>query len=359
MSMKVLDLPTPALIADADIISDNMRQMAELLRGSSLKLRPHYKSHKCAALAHRQIASGAIGMTCAKLSEAEDLIFSGIDDVLLANQVTDPEKIARLAWLARLCRLTVCVDNAENAMALSRAAGYAGSTVHCLVEYDIGMKRCGLRTAEAYLDAAETVLRLPNLTYDGIQAYAGYASHTPSESVRESMTRENENRVAALRNALRKRGIGVRTISGGSTGTAAFKASGGVYTELQAGSYLFLDSTYAQLSLPFRNSLYVLSSVVSRNEDAVILDAGVKSLGADQNDPVLLDRQGRRIPGRCELNEEHLKLYDSPWKPALGEKALIIPGHCCSTVNLYDHLTLFHGDAVTERLEVSSRGKSQ
>ncbi len=357
--MKTLDLPTPALIADTDIIQDNMRQMAELLRGSPLRLRPHYKSHKCAALAHRQITSGAIGMTCAKLSEAEDLIYSGIDDVLLANQVTEPEKIARLAWLARLCRLTVCVDDEENAKALSRAAVYAGSTVHCLVEYDLGMKRCGVRTVEKYLDVTEAILKLPNLTYDGIQAYAGHASHTVSAAERESMTRENEERVAILKNALQSRGVAVHTVSGGSTGTAVFKASGGVYTELQAGSYLFLDSTYAQLTLPFRNSLYVLSGVVSRNGDAVILDCGVKSLGADQDDPILLDAQGRRIPGRCELNEEHLKLYDSPWKPALGEKAFIIPGHCCSTVNLYDHLTLFSGSSVTERLEITGRGKSQ
>ena len=357
--MKVFDLPTPALIADADVIDGNMAAMAEILRGKPIRLRPHYKSHKCAALAHRQIAAGAIGMTCAKLSEAEDLVFSGVDDVLIANQVVEPAKIARLAQLAGLCRLTVCVDDAENAKALSRAAVNAGVALHCLVEYDIGMNRCGLRTPEAYLDVASVVAGLPNLRYDGIQAYAGYASHMVSTEARAAATRENERRVAALAARLRSHGIAVPTVSGGSTGTSAIKAVGGVYTELQAGSYLFMDSTYDQLDVPFRQSLFVLATVVSRHDDAVILDVGVKGLGADQNDPVVLDRRGRRVPGRCVLNEEHLKLYDSGWDAAVGEKALIIPGHCCSTVNLYDRIYFFRGDSIAERMDVTARGMSQ
>ncbi len=357
--MKVFDLPTPALIADADRIAGNMACMAELLRGKPVGLRPHYKSHKCAALAHRQIAAGAIGMTCAKLSEAEDLVFSGVDDVLIANQVVEPSKIWRLASLAKLCRLTVCVDDLGNAEALSRAAVGVGSTIHCLVEYDIGMERCGVRTPEAYAELAAAVSRLPNLRYEGIQAYAGYASHMASTNEREETTRANERRVAELIDLLRSRGIAVSTVSGGSTGTCGIKAGGGVYTELQAGSYLFMDSTYDRLDLPFRNSLFVLATVVSRSVGAIILDVGVKGLGADQDDPLVLDRQGNRVLGRCVLNEEHLKLYDSGWDPAIGEKAMVVPGHCCSTVNLYDWIYLYRGETVTERLAVTARGKSR
>ena len=357
--MKIFDLPTPALIADADLIAENMLHMEEILRGKQIRLRPHYKSHKCAALANRQIASGAIGMTCAKLSEAEDLIFSGVGDVLIANQVAEPAKICRLALLAGMCRLTVCIDDIENAKALSRAAAYVGSTIHCLVEYDIGMNRCGLRTAEEYLETARAVTRLPNLRYDGIQAYAGYASHMVSREERVEATRSNERKVAALADALRASGMEPAVVSGGSTGTAEIKAGGSVYTELQAGSYLFMDSTYRHLDIPFRNSLFVLATAVSCHQDAVILDVGVKGLGADQEDPILLDRAGERIPGRIELNEEHLKLFDSGWHPSVGEKAFVIPGHCCSTVNLYDWLYLYRGDAVAERIPVTARGKSQ
>ena len=125
--MKITDLPTPVLIADAGLISENMRRMNEIIEGKTIRLRPHYKSHKCAELAHRQIASGAIGMTCAKLSEAEDLVFSGINDILIANQVVEPAKICRLALLAGMCRLTVCVDDTDNAKTLSRAAVSAGT----------------------------------------------------------------------------------------------------------------------------------------------------------------------------------------------------------------------------------------
>ena len=359
MGMKIFDLPTPALIADADIIAKNMSAMAGILGDGPVRLRPHYKSHKCAALAHRQMAQGAIGMTCAKLSEAEDLVFSGIGDVLIANQVVEPAKILRLAVLAGMCRLSVCVDDIGNARALSRAAAAAGSTIHCLVEYDIGMNRCGVRTPEAYLEVASAIRTLPNLRYDGIQAYAGYASHMVSTQEREETTRDNERKVAALAEYLRSRGVEVSVISGGSTGTCAAKAAGGVYTELQAGSYLFMDSTYDRLDVPFQNSLFVLSTVVSKNANTVILDAGVKGLGADQDDPVVLDSAGRRIGGRCVLNEEHLKLYDSGWDAAIGEKAFVIPGHCCSTVNLYDDIYLYSGHLVIDRVAVTARGKSQ
>ena len=357
--MKLYDLPTPALVADADILEANQACMNALLEGSSLRLRPHYKSHKCAALAQRQLDAGAIGMTCAKLSEAEDLIFSGVEDVLIANQIVEPNKLRRLAELALFCRLTVCVDDADNARALSAAAEGAGTVIHCLVEYDIGMRRCGVRSAEAYLDLAQLVASLPHLHYEGIQAYAGYASHLVSEQEREEITAANEAKVAQLARLLRASGLDVRTISGGSTGTAAIKARHGLYTELQAGSYLFMDSTYEQLSLPFRNSLFVLSAVVSRKEDALIFDVGVKGLGTDQDDPVILDRNGERISGRCELNEEHLKLYEPSAMLPLGEKVLIMPGHCCSTVNLYEQLYLFRDGRITERLPISARGKSQ
>ena len=357
--MKVSDLPTPALIADASLIAENMRLMNEILSGKTVRLRPHYKSHKCAALAHGQISAGAIGMTCAKISEAEDLVFSGINDVLIANQVVEPVKIQRLASLAGMCRLTVCVDDADNVKALSRAAVNAGTTIRCLAEYDIGMNRCGVRTKEAYLEIAKLINELPGLEYDGIQAYAGYASHMVSTGERVETTRANILKVAELKEYLHQNGIEVKTVSGGSTGTAAIKADCAVYTELQAGSYLFMDSTYHQLDVPFRNSLFVLATVVSKSEDTVILDAGVKGLGADQNAPVILDKDGREISGRIVLNEEHLKLYGSSWNPSIGEKAFVIPGHCCTTVNLYDHLYLYSGDSVTDRIPVTGRGKSQ
>ena len=356
--MKIFDLSTPSLIVDADCMLENMASMTELLRGSSVRLRPHYKSHKCASLAQRQMAFGAIGMTCAKLSEAEDLIFSGIKDILIANQVVDTGKIDRLARLAGLCRLAVCVDDADNIRALSRAAVHAGTIVHCLVEYDIGMDRCGARAQEHYLDLAMQVKTLPNLEYDGIQAYAGHVSHMVSTEERENMTKANVQKVAELLAYLHSHSIEAHTVSGGSTGTSTLKAKDGVYTELQAGSYLFMDATYDKLDVPFKNALFVLATVISRSGGTIVLDVGTKGLGADQDQPIVMDRKKNRIDGRVELNEEHLKLIDSKWDVKIGEKALVIPGHCCTTVNLYDWMYLYSGETLTERLTVTARGKS-
>ena len=168
--MLVSQLETPALIVDLDVLEQNQRRMMELLRPLGVALRPHYKSHKCTVIAHMQIAGGAKGITCAKLSEAEDLIQSGIEDVLIANQVVEPAKVMRLGYLAGCCRLSVCVDTLENIRQLEAAAAAFGSTIHCLVEYDIGMRRCGVTTAEEALVLAKAILDAPHLSFMGIQA---------------------------------------------------------------------------------------------------------------------------------------------------------------------------------------------
>ena len=187
--MKISGLSTPALVLDVNILKANARAMETLLAGTQLKLRPHYKSHQCAAIAKWQVASGAIGMTCAKLSEAEDLCDVGIEDILIANQIADPAKIRRAADLANNCHLTVCVDSAENVAALSAAAVNAGSTIYCYVEYEIGMNRCGVTEKEAVLALAKAIQNSKNLEFSGIQAYAGHISHVEDLGQRQEMPR--------------------------------------------------------------------------------------------------------------------------------------------------------------------------
>ena len=196
--MKLERIPTPALVLDRAAFEKNADAMSALLAGSTLALRPHYKSHKCSAIAKWQIAHGAKGMTCAKLSEARDLADCGIGDILIANQITDPRKIRELADLAGDCRLTVCVDDEANAKALSVAAQAAGTTIHCLVEYEIGMNRCGITDPEAVVRLARTIAALPGLEFDGVQAYAGHLSHTVSETERAEKTAENSAKLRKL-----------------------------------------------------------------------------------------------------------------------------------------------------------------
>ena len=353
--MKIQNIPTPALIVDQTIFDANALAMQKLLKGSNLKLRPHYKSHKCADIALMQIENGAIGLTCAKLDEAIDLIDSGVGNVLIANQIVDPFKIAKLAHLAKCCKLTVCVDNEENAVAISNACKLAGSTVYFLIEYEVGMERCGIANKEDILALAKVIKGLDNVEFEGIQAYAGHISHVESLGKRRLAISKNYDKIKELISYLSKNGIEVKTLSGGSTGTSVIKAKEGLYTELQAGSYLFMDSTYSELNLPFENSLFVLSTVVSVNGNIAVVDAGVKSCGVDQGMPKCVDFEAQKIVA----SEEHFQLHNPSKKLKVGDKVLLIPGHCCSTVNLHDKIYFVKDDKVVKRVLVTARGCSK
>ena len=350
--MKLSGISTPALVVDVNILKRNIQAMEDILAGCNMKLRPHYKSHKCASLAAWQIKNGAIGMTCAKLSEAEDLCDAGIENILIANQIADPAKIRRLADLAANCRLTVCVDNTENIDAISAAAVNSGSTVYCFVEYEIGMERCGVTTKEEVLALAKYISASKNLVFDGVQAYAGHISHMEDEAQRNESTAANERKLRELLAYLEENGVKVNTLSGGSTGTAQIKAKAGLYTELQAGSYLFMDSTYRTLELPFDNSLFLLTTVVSQREGLTVVDAGVKTCGVDQGMPV--PRQG--TVKEIVASEEHFQLHGYTGAEKVGDKMMLIPGHCCSTINLHDKIYVVDGDKVIARIPVTARG---
>ena len=349
--MKISSIETPALILDVNKLKCNSDKMKELLSKSSLSLRPHYKSHKCARIAKWQIENGAVGMTCAKLSEAIDLADSGIENILIANQITDERKIRRLADLAADVRLTVCVDDAENAKKLAEAAKAAKSRIYCLIEYEIGMERCGVTSKEEALMLARIIQGDPHLELEGIQAYAGHISHEVSLKERRARTEENHKKINELISYLNSHGIEVRTVSGGSTGTAEIKAEGGPYTELQAGSYLFMDSTYRELETPFENSLFLLTTVVSKRDGLTVVDAGVKTCGVDQGMPIPKDGSALRIVA----SEEHFQLHGYSEKRNVGDKLLLIPAHCCSTVNLHDKIYLIDGDRVIDRIEITAR----
>ncbi|MBQ7929688.1 MAG: DSD1 family PLP-dependent enzyme [Clostridia bacterium] len=350
--MTIDRLPTPSLLLDESIFQANREAMKSLLKNSSVSLRPHYKSHKCAAIAHMQIQDGAIGMTCAKLDEAMDLADSGIEDILIANQIVDSRKLTIGAQLAGNCRLTVCVDNRDNIAAWEKAAAYAGTTVHCLIEYEIGMQRCGVTEIPDVIALAEQISECPHLQFDGIQAYAGHVSHMEKTEDRRRYTMENSRKLRILLEELKNTGFHIRTVSGGSTGTAAIKASEGLYTELQAGSYLFMDATYRTLDLPFRNALTVLSTVVSAKSGLIVVDAGVKSCGVDQGMPEPIGLTAEKIVA----SEEHFQLHQPDRMFRVGERIRLIPGHCCSTVNLYDKIYLTDGDTVIDRIAVTARG---
>jgi 3-hydroxy-D-aspartate aldolase len=354
--MNVTQLETPALVVDMDALEENMRAMNALLMGTGIALRPHYKSHKCVAFAKMQIEAGAKGITCAKLSEAEDLIGAGIGDILIANQIVDEAKIARLAQLAKRCRLTVCVDDPENVRALSDAVKRTNATLHVLVEYEVGMNRCGVGTKEAFLMLAKAVDGSEGLVFDGIQAYAGHLSHEENREKREQAAEAVEARLRELIAHLKENGLAVREVSGASTGTVQFKRLGDVYTEIQAGSYLFMDAAYARLNPGFRHALHLYATVISTAGGRVITDLGLKSCSTDQGEPVFEGYPDATV----RMSEEHAAFMADPEKPVrIGDRLRAVPGHCCTTVNLHDRIHLTRGGEIVGCVPVTSRGKSQ
>ena len=346
-------IETPALILDMDLMEENSRTMKRFLEERGLVLRPHYKSHKAPYIAQMQIRDGAKGITCAKVSEAEDLVYSGIEDVLIANQITSPSKIAKAAYLAGCCRLTVCVDNAENIAQLEAAASFQGTTIYCLVEYEIGMNRCGVSACEDFLALAKKIKASPHLVFEGIQAYAGHLAHETDFEKRKAESEKVERRIGELKEFLVKAGLPAKETSGVSTGTVEFRPKGGVYTEIQAGSYLFMDTAYGALNLNFKNSLFLLTQVISVNPKKIIVDGGLKSLSTDQMAPAFKNFPG--VP--VNLSEEHSSI-PNPGGIKTGDRLLMIPGHCCTTINLHNHINLVRNGKVVDRIPVTSRGKS-
>ena len=351
--MQIDQMETPILLLDMDKMEENFLTMQKIVEKCGIGLRPHYKSHKCLQIAQWQIEAGALGICCAKLGEAEDLAKGGIKDILIANQVVSPSKIARLAHLARGCHLGVCVDDEENIKNLEKAAAAAGSTIYCLIEYEVGMNRCGVETMEEFLGLAKLIKSCPHLEYEGIQAYAGNLAHRKDHDERKEASQKVDERVKELMDYLMEKGMPAAKVSGISTGTSIFKYRG-IYNEMQAGSYLFMDGAYSALGLDFKNALFVLSDLLSVKENRIIADAGLKALGTDMGPPQLPGHPG----AEAKLSEEHTTFFLDGHNYKIGAKIIIIPSHGCTTVNLYDKIHMIRGKEVVGVLEVNSRGKS-
>lgn len=352
--MKLSQLETPALYLDLDAFERNQEKMVDRLKRFNFDMFPHYKSTKCTTIAHMQIAAGAKGISCAKTDEAWDLAYSGVENILIANQVVDLGKISRVAVLAGCCNLTVCVDEEKNIEDLSAAASLQGTTINCLVEINVGANRCGVNSREEVLTLAKKIIASPGLNFEGIQAYAGQLSHEVDYEIRKRVANEVEDFLKDVVAYLSEKQVTVNRVSGVSTGTVQFKNADTVYTDVQVGSYAYMDASYGELELEFENSLFVLSTVMRVNEDYVIMDTGRKSISVDQSMPLIPGCNSEEI----NVSEEHTKLPAHALKTEVGEKISIIPGHCCTTMNLHDYVYFVRGDKVVDKVLITSRGRS-
>ena len=363
IGMSLADVDTPALIVDLDAFERNLAAMADNIAAAGVRIRPHAKTHKCAVIARRQMALGAVGVCCQKVSEAEALVQAGVSDVLVSNQVVGRRKIAHLVALSREAKVGVCVDDAGNVAEIGKAAAAGGVTIDALVEIDVGAGRCGVPPGDEALALARRVASTDGLRFAGLQAYHGSAQHIRDYAERGRAVESAASMARTTVESLAREGIECETVAGAGTGTWQFEAASGVYNELQAGSYIFMDVDYAKnldaSGAPFadfEHSLFVHSTVMSRPvRERAVLDAGLKAFATDCGMPRLAD-----IESAPELNasDEHavVDLTASNASVGVGDKVRLIPGHCDPTVNLYDWYVCVRGDRVEALWPIVARG---
>ena len=348
------DLITPALILDLDIARNNIYHMAEYMRGVPAKLRPHIKVHKSPELARMQMKAGqCIGMCTATVWEAMLMVRGGIDDVLVANAVVSPEKIQVLAELAHEAHILVALDNEQNAEDLSAIALKANSTLGILIDLDIGMQRCGVRSKEEALHLAEHVSKLRGLRFEGMMGYEGHCMLEPDLDLRVRKAHEAVGKLVEAVDFLAQHGFKSDIISGGGTGTYNITGAHPRLTELQAGSYVVMDTFHAQLIPGFPVALTVLGTVLSRHGNRIILDAGRKAIGSELGLPQLKDIVSTTV----SIAEEHLLVDVEPSSTLkVGERVEVISGYGPTTVNLHDVYYVVENDVVTDIWPIRGRG---
>ncbi len=363
IGMSLDEVDTPALVVDLDAFERNLKRLADRVAGTGVRMRPHAKTHKCAVIALKQMELGAVGVCCQKVSEAEALVYGGVKDVLVTNEIVGKTKLRRLMGLAGMARIATCADDPAQIAALDEAAGEAGLTLPVHVEVNMGGNRCGVEAGEPALALARQVMDAKHLSFAGLQAYHGSAQHLRTWEERQKAIAGAVDKAGSTRDLLARNGIDCANITGAGTGTFEFEAGSGVYTELQCGSYIFMDADYGKNldrdgheTRAFEPSLFVWATVMSRpTEDRAIVDAGLKALGMDSGPPNVWDEPAARFD---RASDEHGRLLISGAtnRLRLGDKIKLVPGHCDPTVNLYDWYVGVRGDRVEAIWPIVARG---
>jgi D-serine deaminase-like pyridoxal phosphate-dependent protein len=348
------DLSTPALLVDLDLLEANLRRMAEHAASSGVALRPHAKTHKCPEIARRQVALGAVGISTATVAEAEAMAGAGLPGILLTSPIVDPGKIARMVGLRQKGNdVFLAVGHERQAELLEEAALAAGVVVDVLLDLDVGDRRLGVEPGEPARRLADRIGRCRGLNLIGVQAYSGIASHVAGHEAR----REHSRRVLAPaveeKERLARAGFDARILSVASTGTHDIDAEIAGVTELQCGSYVFMDDDYRSIDAEggplladaFAPSLSVLATVVNARPDLAVVDAGIKAFATDvPNAPRPIGRPALTYLRRGDEFGQLTGPADQ--LPAIGDRLEFTIPHCDPTVNLYDRLYAVRGDRV-------------
>jgi D-serine deaminase-like pyridoxal phosphate-dependent protein len=362
--MKLQELPTPALAIDLDILERNLQRMADYCRAHNLGLRPHTKTHKTPEVASKQMEHGAVGLTVAKVGEAEVMAETGLDEILIAFPIWGEEKLRRIANLARERTILLSLDNEATAEGLSRAANAAGTRVGVLVEFDVGMHRCGVEPGPAALDLARKIEKMPGLKFRGLMIYPGNIWGT--EENRGKVVKEVAERVATSLEPFRQAGMEVEIVSGGSTPSAFLTHKIPGITEIRPGTYVYNDlNTYYQGACRLEDcAARVVATVVSTAVPGrAMIDAGSKTLSSDALGSGPASGHGYVVEAPdaplIKLNEEHghIDITRSSHKFRVGEVVTVIPNHVCTCVNMHDEVFLLRKGQVEGSWKVAARGK--
>jgi D-serine deaminase-like pyridoxal phosphate-dependent protein len=355
--VELEQVDTPALLLDLDRLERNIERMAQFFRGQSSDLRPHFKTPKCPPVARLQLEAGAIGITCAKVGEAEALASSGVrTSVLIANQVIGRRKLERLVALAGLLpELLVAVDHPSQVKALDGAFSGARVGIGALIEVDVGMHRCGTDAPEQTVELARQISK-SRVAYRGIMGYEGHAVLVGDREKRESLGHESMETLEAHRAALVDAGLAPEIVSAGGTGTYDLSGSTPGVTEIQAGSYVFMDGAYRKVRSEFECALTVLTTVVHVRDRLVITDCGMKALSHEFGMP-----EGVDLPVRCLfLSEEHGHVLidegaDLHLEP--GSQIQLLPSHGDTTINLHEEYVVLRNGRAQTTWPIAARGK--
>ncbi|MBV8736958.1 MAG: DSD1 family PLP-dependent enzyme [Alphaproteobacteria bacterium] len=363
IGMSLDEVDTPALIIDLDAFERNLARLPERIAGSKVRLRPHAKTHKCPVIALQQIARGAVGVCVQKVGEAEAMVHGGVPDVLVTNEIVGRPKLRRLMALAPIARVGVCTDDKSQIDALEAAAGEAGVTMPVYVEVNMGGNRCGVEPGEPALNLARHAADQPHLSFAGLQAYHGSAQHLRGWEERRAAIAQAADKAGHTRELIEKNGLPCPVVTGAGTGSFEFETASGVYTELQCGSYIFMDADYGRnldrdgaLTKAFEPSLFVWATVMSRPaQERAIVDAGLKALAFDSGPPLVWDEPAA-IYERASDEHGRLAVSTATNRLHIGDKIRLVPGHCDPTVNLYDWYVGIRRNRVEALWPITARG---
>lgn len=364
--LRLADTPTPALILDLDVLDRNIAAMADRCRTRGLALRPHAKTHKCSILANRLVAAGAVGASTATIDEAEVLAAAGVPGILVTSPLTTPEKIDRYVKLTRRAPDTaLVVDDPCNVGDLAAAAEAGGLVLNLLVDVDAGQHRTGVQTPEAAVAVAAAVGDSPNLRLTGVQSYAGHIQHIADPAARRQAATAVHALTTSVLVALRQAGHSARLVTGGGTGSHVHDTERGPFTEMQAGSYVFMDEDYGAVSAadetawPFGVSLSVRTAVVSATHAGqVTTDAGTKAFALNGPPPRILGELAGATYGFAGDEHGTITLLPGQAQPRPGTTLHCVVSHCDPTVALYDRFYVVRGGEVVEIWPIDARGRA-